>query len=128
MFSPAGTWLCLCRDRRAGEEESPSRRGLTWAREEVSWFCMFLLGAAPSKARRWAVRTRRGAGWYTGAALGVRVGRSWVAEAAGLRAVRAILCEYNQQGLTCDPSCHLKNLHYTEVMLSVSWGYHCCYF
>lgn len=28
-------------------------QGLKWGAEEISLFCMFLLGAAPSKARRW---------------------------------------------------------------------------
>lgn len=36
------------RKARAGEG---CTQGLKWARE-VSWFCMFFLGAAPSKARR----------------------------------------------------------------------------
>lgn len=65
--------------------------------------------------------------WHMGAAHGGCVGRSWVAEAAWSQPVQGILCKYSQQGLTCHPSCHLKNLHCTEVMLSVCQGHHCSF-
>ena len=75
---------------RKTRAEEGCTQGLKWGREEVSWFCTFLLGAAPSKARRWfkerSQKTHREAGrrqqWHTGAAQGVPVGRSWAAEAA----------------------------------------------